>query len=84
VQAPARIAQQVNNLWRPDTQTLPKELEKIDGRDEKDPISGKAFGYHVKSGSEYALCATRGFTPRATTASNSIVCLSPVKLFGLS
>jgi hypothetical protein len=23
-----------------------------------DPLSGKAFAYHVKSGSEYELCAT--------------------------
>lgn len=58
VQALARIAQQVNNAWQRDDKTLPKDLEKLAMADKKNLISGKPFGYHVKSGREYELCAT--------------------------
>jgi hypothetical protein len=66
-----RIAQQVNNAWRRDTKTLPKDLEKVNGRDQNDPVSGKAFAYHAKSGSAYELCATFATDDREATPSGS-------------
>jgi hypothetical protein len=58
VQALAEISQQVNNTWQKDGKTLPKDLEQVAAAKKKDPVSGKAFAYHVKSGSEYEVCAT--------------------------
>jgi hypothetical protein len=58
VQALARIAERVNTMWRQDGKTLPKDLEKVPATDKKDPLTGKEFTYHVRSESEYELCAT--------------------------
>ena len=70
VQALARIAQQVQNRWR-SNKSLPADLEAFGGTDKKDPVSGRPFGYHVKSGSAYELCATFALGDNRDAAQNN-------------
>jgi hypothetical protein len=72
VQSLARAAQQVNEIWRRDKTSLPKDLETFPERDRKDPLSGQIFRYHVKAGSEYELCATFALDDREAAQSTNM------------
>ncbi|MGA2421464.1 MAG: hypothetical protein ABSG69_15415 [Candidatus Acidiferrum sp.] len=58
VQALQQIAQEIWVKWNSKDQTLPGDWNALETRGKKDPVSGKPFGYHAKSGSRYELCAT--------------------------
>jgi len=67
----AELAQQINMKWGSEAKELPKDLEKFPTSLRQDPVSHKPFGYHVKSSSEYELCATFKTDNRDAPATNT-------------
>jgi len=57
VRSLAELAQQINMKWASGGKELPKDLESFPSRAKQDLLSGKPFGYRVKSSNEYELCA---------------------------
>ena|SRR5271168_2311193 len=53
----AELAQQINLKWSDADKELPKDLESFPSRVKQDQLSGKPFGYRVRSSSAYELCA---------------------------
>lgn len=58
VQSLSELARQINVKWAGTDKALPKDLEKFATSVKQDQLSGKSFGYRVKSSKEYELCAT--------------------------
>jgi hypothetical protein len=71
VRSLAELARQINTKWAANDNTLPKDLEKFAASIKQDQISGKAFGYRVKSSNEYELCATFATDNRDTPATDT-------------
>jgi hypothetical protein len=67
----AELAQQINARWASSEKALPKDLEKFATSVKQNQVDGKSFGYRVKSGSEYELCATFATDTRDTSATNT-------------
>jgi hypothetical protein len=58
VRALANLAQQINMKFSGADKVLPDNLEKLPVSVRQDPVTGGSFGYHVRSRSDYELCAT--------------------------
>jgi len=67
----AELAQQINARWASSEKVLPKDLEKFATSVKQDQITGKSFGYRVKSSGEYELCATFATDSRDTSTTNT-------------
>jgi hypothetical protein len=53
-----QLSNQVNAHWNSSSHKLPEHLDELSGVLLADPITRVAYGYHVKEGSQYELCAT--------------------------
>ncbi len=71
VRSLAELARQINVKWAAKDKTLPKDLEKFATSIKQDQLSGKSFGYRVKSGNEYELCTTFATDNRDAPAVNT-------------
>lgn len=58
LQALGQLAQQINSRWLSAGKTLPANLDKLPDAAKKNPVSGAAFTYRLKSPTEYELCST--------------------------
>jgi len=57
VQALSGLAQQINAKWNAEGKTLPANLGNFPEAAKKNPVTGAAFTYRLKSPQEYELCA---------------------------
>lgn len=57
LQALGQLAQQINSKWQYGGKTLPANLDIFPESAKKNPVSGTAFIYRVKSPTEYELCS---------------------------
>lgn len=57
VRSLSELAQQINGRWV-GSKSLPEDLKSFPSTAAQDKVSGKSYGYRVKSSSEYELCAT--------------------------
>jgi hypothetical protein len=53
-----QLSNQINTHWNSSSHKLPEHLDELSGVVLADPITRVAYGYHVKEGSQYELCAT--------------------------
>ena len=57
LQTLAQLAEQINLRWQTGGKTLPPNLDKFPDPAKKNPVTGTAFTYRLKTSSEYELCA---------------------------
>jgi Domain of unknown function (DUF5671) len=53
-----QLSNQINAHWNSSSHKLPEHLDELSGVVLADPITRVAYGFHVKEGSQYELCAT--------------------------
>lgn len=71
LQALGQLAQQINSRWQSEGKTLPSSLDKLPESSKKNPVTGAAFIYRVKSATEYELCSTFLTDNRAAQDANT-------------
>lgn len=58
LQALAQLAQQINFKWQNMNKVLPANLDNFPENTKKNPVTGSAFAYHLKSEGGYELCGS--------------------------
>jgi Domain of unknown function (DUF5671) len=53
-----QLSNQIDARWNSNNHKLPEHLDELSGVVLADPITRVTYGYHVKEGSQYELCAT--------------------------
>ena len=71
VHALANLAQQINMKFSGADKILPDNLEKLSASVRQDPVTGRSFGYRVRSRSDYELCATFATDNRDAPGANT-------------
>src|SRR5260370_2539394 len=71
VRSLAELAQQINVKWASADKVLPKDLEKLPGTVKQDQVSGRPFGYRLRSGRDNEFCAPFALNNRHTPSLNT-------------